>query len=318
MKRFSNIVFVSESDECDQMALEQAAGLARSNQAQLTIIAYFEKLSGLTRNQPASNNLLQEMLKQKHEELEGFVKRNTQGIETEVKVFFGKPFIDIIQEVLKFDRDLLVKTVEEPKGFSHMLFGSLDLKLLRKCPCPVWLIKSTKQKGYKEIVVALDHEPDNPENEALNTQMLSMAVSLAFSEFSELHVVHAWELAHEGFLRSTRMQSTDEDIDAMVKSEEMKRKKWLAEKVEACISAHGQTTSSYLNLQLHVIKGEAKYVIPKLTKDLGAELIIMGTVGRSGIPGYIIGNTAETILTSIDCSVLAVKPKDFISPISKL
>jgi nucleotide-binding universal stress UspA family protein len=65
-----------------------------------------------------------------------------------------------------------------------------------------------------------------------------------------------------------------------------------------------------------VIKGQAKYVIPEFTKNLGAELIIMGTVGRSGIPGYIIGNTAETILNSISCSVLAVKPKDFICPIN--
>ena len=42
----------------------------------------------------------------------------------------------------------------------------------------------------------------------------------------------------------------------------------------------------------------------------------MGTVSRTGIAGLIIGNTAETILRSVRCSVLAVKPEGFVSPVS--
>ena len=41
----------------------------------------------------------------------------------------------------------------------------------------------------------------------------------------------------------------------------------------------------------------------------------MGTVARTGIPGLLIGNTAETILQRVDCSVLAVKPDGFVSPV---
>ena len=44
-------------------------------------------------------------------------------------------------------------------------------------------------------------------------------------------------------------------------------------------------------------------------------MLVMGTVGRSGIPGLIIGNTAEKVITSIDCSVLAVKPEHFVTPV---
>jgi nucleotide-binding universal stress UspA family protein len=42
----------------------------------------------------------------------------------------------------------------------------------------------------------------------------------------------------------------------------------------------------------------------------------MGTVARIGIPGFIMGNTAETILNHIDCSVLAVKPPGFATPVT--
>jgi nucleotide-binding universal stress UspA family protein len=42
----------------------------------------------------------------------------------------------------------------------------------------------------------------------------------------------------------------------------------------------------------------------------------MGTVARTGISGFLMGNTAETILNQIDCSVLAIKPPDFQTPVT--
>jgi len=47
-----------------------------------------------------------------------------------------------------------------------------------------------------------------------------------------------------------------------------------------------------------------------------ADLVVMGTVSRTGIPGLLIGNTAEVILNNLECSVLAVKPADFATPVS--
>ena len=41
----------------------------------------------------------------------------------------------------------------------------------------------------------------------------------------------------------------------------------------------------------------------------------MGTVGRTGIRGLFIGNTAEAILNQVKCSVLAVKPSGFETPV---
>jgi nucleotide-binding universal stress UspA family protein len=41
----------------------------------------------------------------------------------------------------------------------------------------------------------------------------------------------------------------------------------------------------------------------------------MGTVARTGVRGFIMGNTAETVLEQIDCSVLAIKPQGFVTPV---
>lgn len=57
-------------------------------------------------------------------------------------------------------------------------------------------------------------------------------------------------------------------------------------------------------------------LIPKLAQTKGIELIVMGTVCRTGVAGLIIGNTAENILRQVDCSVLTVKPEGFVSPVN--
>ena len=66
----------------------------------------------------------------------------------------------------------------------------------------------------------------------------------------------------------------------------------------------------------HLPKGPAGEVIPALARELKTDIVVMGTVARTGIPGMIIGNTAESVLSQLDCSVLAVKPPDFISPVT--
>jgi nucleotide-binding universal stress UspA family protein len=66
---------------------------------------------------------------------------------------------------------------------------------------------------------------------------------------------------------------------------------------------------------VHLVKGEATTVISTLAEDLGADLILMGTLGRTDVPGLFIGSTAEDLLSTTRSSVLAVKPPGFASPV---
>ena len=52
-------------------------------------------------------------------------------------------------------------------------------------------------------------------------------------------------------------------------------------------------------------------------REQQVELLVIGTVGRSGIPGLLIGNTAEQVLAEVTCSILAFKPAGFVSPIPR-
>ncbi len=315
MKRFTHILFVADSDQFNPDTFKQAVELAQRNQAQLSVAVCYDKLKQLSLEQPKQNLVIRDMLAFKEQQWQEKLQATETGQQVDVKVMFGQPAIELIHQVIEHGHDLLIKSIDPLQQGSHAFFSSLDHKLLRKCPCPVWLLNTDQATTERNMVLAIDYEPDNPENQQLNEQLISMAVSLAMSEFAQLHVVHCWQLLHESFLRSVRSQNSPEEVDQWVADEQQLRQQWLQDTMAKHTAAYGNATQQFLNPQLYLIRGEATELIPALIEDVGAQLLVMGTVGRSGIPGYLIGNTAETILNQVNCSVLAVKPAGFVSPI---
>ena len=100
------------------------------------------------------------------------------------------------------------------------------------------------------------------------------------------------------------------------------------EEFEECVSYTERTVRGALDKFLescgeaippknvHLLKGDAEVVIPRFVQKERSDLVVMGTVARSGVAGLVMGNTAETILRHIGCSVLAIKPAGFVSQIS--
>ena len=68
--------------------------------------------------------------------------------------------------------------------------------------------------------------------------------------------------------------------------------------------------------RIEIRQGHAEDAIARFVVAEGIELTVMGTVARRGISGLLFGNTAERILQRLLCSVLAVKPDGFVSPVN--
>ena len=66
---------------------------------------------------------------------------------------------------------------------------------------------------------------------------------------------------------------------------------------------------------IHHMRGQAGEAIPARVEELGLDILVMGTVARTGIPGFLIGNSAENIVQKIRCSLVAMKPPGFVSPV---
>ena len=324
MKRFKDILCVVETGEACKAALERAVTLAENNQASLTVVEVAERVTagiGMPDGGPISADLQAAMVSAHTQGLETLVEPYRKRIEIQTKVLLGVPFLEIIREVLRNGHDLVIKT-PETWDWLDRFFGSDDMHLLRKCPCPVWLIKPQAPKSYRRILAAVDvgdaYPPAELESQrALNRQILEMASSLAVSDFAELHVVHAWEAIGESAMRdSAFMRRPKTEVDAYVEQVRRHHTESMNSLLRDVTSYQGRDTLDYLKPQTHLVKGWARKEIPALAKRIEADLVVMGTVARTGVPGFIMGNTAETILNQIDSSVLAIKPPGFVTPVT--
>jgi nucleotide-binding universal stress UspA family protein len=230
------------------------------------------------------------------------------GKKVETRLLRGTPFLEIIREVLRRSHDLVIMTTEGKVGLRGALFGSTSHHLLRKCPCPVLLVRPAKRFRLTRVLAAVDPSSDDSRKTGLDLKIMNAASSLARSYRSELHVAHAWTLYGESLMRSRRLVPTEE-LDEMLRESRQKHKRVVMELVDSYVASDRR-------LQTHVVKGLPEHVIPGVTRKARINLLVMGTVCRTGIAGFLIGNTAEKILNTITCSVLTLKPDGFVTPVT--
>ena len=320
MKRFSNVLLVVDESKDYSAALKRASTLAKSNNARLTVCANIDAIPNEMRMRVitvTSREVLDVAIAKTREWLENTVASvATDGVSIDTKVLVGKPFIEIIRQVLRQNHDLVIKSADTDSGLREILFSSTDKHLMRKCPCPVWIVKPTERQNYARILAAVDQDPEEPVKDVLNRQILEMFSSMARAEYSEAHVVHAWEVFGEGLLTSHKWDFSEADFEAMLEEEASGRRRWLQDLVTSYGKFTDKDGAGSPDVHLHVVKGSAQYVVPELARKLAVDLVVMGTVARTGIDGFFMGNTAESILGELDCSVLAMKPPGFTSPVT--
>lgn len=304
MKRFRKVLVPVDVQAGKHEALERAARLAEEYGAQLKLVDVVEELpvflSLPSYGYPALSDTLAGERRRKLESLADDLK--SRGVSVETKILYGKRFLEIIREVLSNGHDLVVRTAEPDSG-THV-FGTTDMRLLRKCPAPVWLVRPNRARKYRRILAAVDPIAEDTAAEQLNVKILELAASLAEREGGELHVLHSWDPVFTGLLESGKGELAKKVAEAVRDRSQ--------EGLTALLEHAG------LNLpksQVHLVQGEASEAIRAFDEKNPVDILVMGTVVRTGIEGFIIGNTAEQILGQVKCSVLAVKPDGFVSPV---
>jgi nucleotide-binding universal stress UspA family protein len=229
------------------------------------------------------------------------------GVPVDGKMLHGTPFLAIIREVLRNEHDLVMITAEGRGGLKERLFGSTAMHLMRKCPCPVWVVRPTQPERYARIMAAVDPTSQDEERYAVNIKIMDLATALAQRDQCELVIVHTWRFPVEKSLRSGYSVRSAE-LDGWIRGAQDRHRRRLTELLRPY-------PLQDLESQVYMLKGEPGHLIPKLAAKLEVGLIVMGTVSRTGVAGLLIGNTAERILRQVGCSVLTVKPDGFVTPV---
>jgi universal stress protein E len=302
VRRFTNILFSPLGDRNNVAAARRVAGLASRNKATLCLFGVSPEPSRLQRALHGDKHI--DAIREAEDR--ALAKKLTRwapteaGLDIETRMASGDPALSIIEQVLLHGHDLVVVTTDEDSED-----GATIKRLLRKCPCPVWVIRNTRAKTQR-VLAAINPVP---EEAALNQTILELAVSLTHLYGGELHVVHAWELYGEATLQSSAfIRTTVSEIEALRDSERATH----AEALAKVLTDSGFKDEPW---QIHLSKGPAAKIIREVVTSRKINLLVMGTVARTGVAGLIVGNTAEAVLDDVRCSVVAVKPPGFVSPV---
>jgi nucleotide-binding universal stress UspA family protein len=300
---------VLEPDVQETAALNKAVALVRQNGGRLTLYSVLKRPSGI---RGYSESVVQDQqasaIAERREWLRGLVvPLQHDDIDVAINVAEGSSFLEIIRQVLRDQHDLVITTAEETKGIRARVFGATSMHLMRKCPCPVWVVKRAQTRPYARILAAVDPAVYDPVRDSLNPLILQLAGSMARNDAAELHIVHVWNLFGERYLHNSGM--TEKAFQEAKEYEKQQHKQHF----DTLLNRFDVTD---LKLHVHLVEGDPAEYIPKLVTELGVDLLVMGSVARAGIAGFLIGNTAEEVFNQVDCSLLTLKPKGFVTPVT--
>jgi nucleotide-binding universal stress UspA family protein len=261
----------------------------------------------------SSAHLLDDLCGRVEGEMRAQVDAALPDREVALRIAVGKPFVEIVRHVIAAECDFVVKVSEPLTGLHKVLFASTDQHLLRKCPCPVWLQTEDASPVPRRVLAAVDvddWDAAEPETlDALNRRVIATARAVAGPTGAEVVVLHAWEAASEGMAwafssgRNARL-SADTYVNEILATRHR-----AMDRLIAGMSREG------VRLVPRLSRGAPERVIDGECATLGADVVVMGTVARTGLSGVFIGNTAENVINSLEHPVIAVKPDGFVSPL---
>ncbi len=304
MERLKSIVVGVDFSTFSQVALDRAIRMARRNQAKLHVIHVIEDsvVSDL-------REALGVDAEQFHQEVSAaalqrlddlIVESDPEGVELEAEAVIGIPLQLILQRVQDVKADLLAVGMKGASGRS-VRAGTLATRCVRKAATRVMLVHESQPEHFTSVVACVDFSE-------VSTRVVEQAVRVAVLNKAALHVMHAfyppWKVLH--YMAPTRQAAPD--------YQEQYRQN-LKARLEKLLEPFKDETRE-LDVQCHLVEiSETAEAIAESKKEFDADLIVLGTRGRTHLRSLLLGTTAERIIQEASCSVLAIKPEGFEFPV---
>ncbi len=296
MRVLKNILVVVNREDDSRLVLEKVAKLAKASTARVYVIrVIYENIIESRIPAPDELHKIKTFIMQSEEEyLEGLLdefRGRFNGIES--ATLWNKRVWEAITDAAEeYQADLIVKGANVESRIQEVIHTPDDWNLLRNCTVPVMLVKADAWVQEPAVIAAVNILDD--EHETLNASILKQAGYLAEVLSGDLHIVNAYPL----FEPWAGELIAGYDYDK-VRSE-----------VESEIGKRINSMATKNNLQfttMHIREGKASLVIKQVIEEAKAELLVMGTAGRSGVAGFVVGNTSEAILHLVSTDVVTLR-----------
>jgi nucleotide-binding universal stress UspA family protein len=295
MRQLKRIMVGHDLQAGGDLALRSAVVLADRCGATIRLVHVIEPLDAYQRlSHPFTSPYTPEDLAQKAgAKLQALVASpEFAHVRMEYEVRRGKPFVELIIARRAWLADLIVvggmSQAEEP------FLGSTSERVLRKALVPVMVAKKPLSAEAKTFLVPTDFS-------ACAKKAAEEALTLAKSFSGEVFFFHVLEP-----YRSYAISYSD-DVGVSVPipppSPEELEPEW-----DAFLSGLPLEKVAW---DRHAEEGQAALAIVRQAKHINADLIVMGTHGRSDLPHMLLGSVAEKVVRAASCPVLTIRPEVF-------
>ncbi|GAA0782669.1 MULTISPECIES: universal stress protein UspE [Pseudomonadati] len=309
MKEYKKILVIINPTTDHQAALDRAIELASKSQAKITaFLSIFDFSYEMTSILSAHEReaMRQGVIDQRTAWLNELIsKSNLNHIDINSQVVWhNRPFESVINYAIEGDYDLIVKSTHAHDKLKAVIFTPTDWHLMRKAPQPVLMVKEHDWPVAGKILCAVNVASEDEDQQNLNGKIIKYAQDLASKFSASVHLVNGYP----GTPVNLAIELPDFDANAYNDSVRMQHE----QRVQYLANSYNIPVDN-----CHVEEGLPEDVIPELAEKLDAELVILGTVGRTGFSAALIGNTAEHVIDSLNCDLLALKPDGYKSPLAE-
>lgn len=303
MLNINRILVVLDKGSNELHALKKGIWLARSVNAELTLLTNtWDTFSAenTSLDKDTRDQLKYGLIGQAEQWLKSFIY-DVDDIKVNVDVRWQKHLYEAaLIATRETNFDLVLK---RPNKHSLMdrIFTPVDWNLLRHCPAPIMLIKSSEPWKHNRLLASIDATSADEGHQLINDNILSFSEQLTDHFDTDLHIVNAYPLVNVAFAMVPEVTAPD-DLHQYVQEQHE----------EAC----GKWADKYNipRTNIHVKEGAPEIVVSDLAKSLETDVVIIGSVGRTGLSGVLIGNTAELLLDKLECDILVIKQTDGVNP----
>lgn len=292
MKTFETIVVGIDFSEASMAALREAVRLARDGGRVVAVeVVELEMLEEQIRYHRVA---AEQALDRIHSNLIRHLAVHGAHEKVEARVIVGSPFAGLTEVAAAVRADLLVLG---SRGWDHHpgSVGTVAARCVRKAALPVMLVRRQHHGRFHRVVACTDYSPTA-------TMALQRACWLATEEGAMLDLVH---VDYPVWLQPVHLQ-----YDLQREPEAGYRDQYRALTRER-LANHLATVfpEAPAEWKSHVLEDiRASDAIARFLKETGADLVVLGTAGRSGLNALLLGTTAERLIQRSECSVLAVQP----------
>ncbi len=303
--QFNNILVVLNPESEKQYALARAVRLVQEQKSEnrvkittfMTVYDFSYEMSTLLSSKERET-MCKSIIKQHQQAVQPYLEKYADpNIEfNSIVLWHSNKAEAITNAVAEHNYDLVIKYTQEKESLSALIFTPQDWQLLRKCPAPIMVVRDGNWKHQRRILVAVNVSNNQEEYTSLNNELVSLGIDLADKlERGNIHLVTAYPPTPINMAIDLPEFTTTEYGDS-VRGQYLLNMKALRQ--QFCIDED----------HTHVREGFPEDVIPAVAKELEAELVVLGTVGRTGLSAAFLGNTAEHVISKLECNLLAIKP----------